>query len=247
MKQFLLVVLFLGEVSPTLAAVGSRGVTYYVKPSKTTECPGQPCETLNDYLDNMASELNRQKNVTMLFLNGNHSLDDGAQRPLIYTPIIRMIGENENVKVVASDLELNASAYHPKLLNNNVVTIESLVLINWKLLVSMAVYYPTPMMFNIVTTTMHNCWIDTSPATDTHLYIEQSILQGGQYNFRLNSTLVASRFENANMLIDGRDLQTENCTFFNTPVLAQYSQNILLSGITLFFYYYDFSNCFFLQ
>jgi predicted outer membrane repeat protein len=182
----------------------------------------------------MASELNRQNNVTMLFLNGNHSLDDRAQSPLIYTPIIRMIGENENVKVVASDLELNASAYHLKLLNNNVVTIESLVLINWKLLVSMAINYPTPMMFNIVTTTMHNCWIDTFPAIHTHLYIEQSILQGGQYNFRLNSTLVASRFENANMLIDGRDLQTENCTFFNTPVLAQYSQNILLSGITVF-------------
>lgn len=116
MKLFLLVVFLLGEVSPNLqlaaAAVESHGVMHYVKSSTTTKCPGQPCETLNNYLDNMASELNRQKNVTLLFLNGSHSLDDRPQPPLIFTPIFWMIGESEQVKVVASDLELNASAYH---------------------------------------------------------------------------------------------------------------------------------------
>ena len=92
MKLFLLVLLvifLLGEVSPNLqlaAAESDHGVTYYVKSSKTTKCPGQPCETLNNYLDNMASELNRQKNVTLLFLSGSHSLDDRPQPPLIFTP-----------------------------------------------------------------------------------------------------------------------------------------------------------------
>ena len=141
-----------------------------------------------------------------------------------------MIGESEQVKVVASDLELNASAYHLKLLENNVVTIENLVLINWKLLVSMATVYPAPMMFNIGAATMQNCWIDTTSATHTQLIIEQSILQGGQYNFHLNSTLMASRFENANMLID-RGLQAEDCTFFNTPIVAQYTHVLLLGTV----------------
>ena len=232
MKLFLLVIFLLGEVSPNLqlaAAESDHGVTYYVKSSKTTKCPGQPCETLNDYLDS-ASELNRQKNVTLLFLSGSHSLDDRPQTPLIFTPIFRMIGESEQVKVVASDLELNASAYHLKLLYNNVVIIENLILINWKLLVSMATDYPAPMMFTIVAATMQNCWIDTTSATHTQLIIEQSILQGGQYNFHLNSTLVASRFENANMLMD-RGLQAEDCTFFNTPIVAQYTHVLLLGTV----------------
>ena len=60
MKLFLLMIFLLGEVSPNLqlaAAESDHGVTYYVKSSTITKCPGQPCETLNDYLDNMASEL----------------------------------------------------------------------------------------------------------------------------------------------------------------------------------------------
>ena len=53
----------------------------------------------------------------------------------------------------------------------------------------------------------------------------------GQYNFRLNSTLTVSRFENANVLTD-RGLQAEDCTFFNTPIVVQYTY-LLLLGTTV--------------
>ena len=182
MKHFLLLVLVLQLEGVSLRLVAARtepGVTYYVKPSKTSKCPGQPCETLNDYLDNMASEINRRKNVTLLFLNGSHSLNDRAQSPQIMTSIFRMIGESENVNVVASELELNPSAYHFMLVGNNVATIQNLVAVNWKLMVLMNFDNLSPGIFNVTAAKMQNCWFETSYESHTQIYIEQSILQGG--------------------------------------------------------------------
>ena len=228
--MYLSLVLLLGEVSLILAANYSNaepGVTYYVKPSKITKCPGQPCETLNEYLDNMASEINRQKNVTMLFLNGTHSLDDRAQPPMITTAVIRMIGENEKVAIVASDLDGNALVYHLILMNNKEVTFQNLVIINWKSRVIMDL---DSLTFNIVSATLQNCWFETYEV-HPQVCIEQSVLQGGQYNFRSKSKFKASRFENVNMLIEN-DLQAEDNMFLNTPILAQ-NIHVLLSGTTV--------------
>lgn len=51
-----------------------EGVVYYVKPSSATPCPGQPCETLQYLFDNINTTINQHSNVTLIFLNGNHSV-----------------------------------------------------------------------------------------------------------------------------------------------------------------------------
>ena len=52
-------------------------VTYYVKPSQSSSpvsCPtGQLCETLQYYLNDVDSMINQQEDVTMIFLEGNHT------------------------------------------------------------------------------------------------------------------------------------------------------------------------------
>ena len=82
----------------SLMVSGEPGVTYYVKPSESTKCPGQPCETLNYYLKNVDTTINKEKNLTMIFLNGTHSLDCQilTDNPVIKTPVMRMVGESES-------------------------------------------------------------------------------------------------------------------------------------------------------
>ena len=87
-----------------------------------------------------------------------------------------MIGESENVNVVASELELNPSAYHFMLVGNNVATIQNLVAVNWKLMVLMNFDNLSPGIFNITAAKMQNCWFETSYESHTQIYIEQSIL-----------------------------------------------------------------------
>ena len=165
-----------------------------------------------------------------MFLNGTHFLDNRAQSPMITTPVIRMIGENEKVKVVASDLEWNTLAYHFVMMTNNEVTFQNLVIVNWKLRVIMDLDYIMPVIFNVVSATLQNCWFETS-GIHPQVRIEQSVLQGGRYDFHSNSLLKLSRFENVNMLIEN-DVQAEDCTFLNTPILAQ-NIRVLLSGTTV--------------
>ena len=231
MKSHLLLTLPLLQALVILAKTSEiSGVTYYVKPSKTTECPGQPCETLNYYLANMLNEINHQKNVTMVFLNGNHSLSQQSQSPMITTSVIQMIGESKKTKVVASDLEWNALAYHLVIMNNKQVYFQNLVIVNWKVRVIMDVDVLTPLTFNFLRATLQDCWFEIS---DIHLQvdIEQSVLQGGRYDFRSTCVLKASRFENVNMLIE-HAVRAEDCTFLNTPLLAQ-NIHILISGTTI--------------
>ena len=47
--------------------------TYYVKPTNDTQCPGEPCLTLSQYIQESGKYF--ISNTTMLFLPGEHQLD----------------------------------------------------------------------------------------------------------------------------------------------------------------------------
>jgi predicted outer membrane repeat protein len=95
------------------------GAAYCVKPSTSSDCDGhscQQCETLSFYLtERSITNLNKQENVTLYFLNGTHSgncsfINHSANPKLIkLTPQTQlvMIGENHNVNVRCLLLELN--------------------------------------------------------------------------------------------------------------------------------------------
>ena len=100
MKSFLLFHLLVLDLAVlSLMVSGEPGVTYYVKPSQSTKCPGQPCETMNYYLKRVNTTINKEKKLTMILLNGNHSLDTPFFKDnlAIKTPIIKMIGESETI------------------------------------------------------------------------------------------------------------------------------------------------------
>ena len=109
------------------------GATYCVKPTPSSGCDGhscQQCETLSFYLtERSVTNINKQKNVTLYFLNGTHSgncalIDHSVLPPLIklapQTQLV-MIGENRNVIVRCLRLYFDEIAF---------VQLEKLVVIN---------------------------------------------------------------------------------------------------------------------
>lgn len=83
--------------------------TYYVKPTPDTECPGQPCETLQYYLDNINTS-NRSSprvvnvdydDITVIFLNGTHGINTSIESSvniILSQSTLRIIGQ-ENVTI----------------------------------------------------------------------------------------------------------------------------------------------------
>lgn len=104
-----------------LRVTPSTGVVYYVRPSITTQCPSQPCETLQYYFDNVHTTINQQHNVTMIFLPGTHTVTNVSV--VVNVLIVEMKGaDNQNVTV-------NGSTNHG-LVWINFVNVSSLRLMN---------------------------------------------------------------------------------------------------------------------
>ena len=102
-----------------------EGVTYYVKPSQSSQCPCRPCETMQYYCDNVNTTLNQQKNITMIFLTGNHAIYSNLDIITVTVPVIRMIGESEGVRVQSVNFQLF------DFLNNTMVVFQNLKLFGW--------------------------------------------------------------------------------------------------------------------
>ena len=56
-------------------SANSQQAHYYITPSLSVHCPGNPCLTLPQLTDNSTSYLGNETNVSLTFLPGNHSLD----------------------------------------------------------------------------------------------------------------------------------------------------------------------------
>ena len=56
-------------------SANSQQADYYITPSLSVHCPGDPCLTLPQLAANSTSYLGNQTNISLFFLPGNHSLD----------------------------------------------------------------------------------------------------------------------------------------------------------------------------
>ena len=57
-------------------SANSQQVRYYITPSPSVHCPGDPCLTLAQFAADSISYLGNEINVSLSFLPGNHSLDE---------------------------------------------------------------------------------------------------------------------------------------------------------------------------
>ena len=57
------------------SAANSQQAHYYITPSLSVHCPGDPCLTLPQLAANSTSYLGNETNISLSFLPGNHSLD----------------------------------------------------------------------------------------------------------------------------------------------------------------------------
>jgi predicted outer membrane repeat protein len=104
-----------GILSVNLAAGGEEAVIFCVKPSHppTTNCSReecQQCNTLQYYLENMNTTINMLENVTLLFLNGTHFINDSIYSVNMIAPLIEMKGESCNVSINGSSCFLSISS-----------------------------------------------------------------------------------------------------------------------------------------
>ena len=84
-----------------------KGQTYYVKAREDADCPNQPCEILEDYLDTTLSNgltTIRAQYITLVFLNGTHSIRSAHNNYNItihiFRSVLNIVGEkNHNVIV----------------------------------------------------------------------------------------------------------------------------------------------------
>ena len=97
-----------------ITTIPSQSATFYVKPTPNTTCPGQPCETLQYYLD---SRVYTQKciqnlnlitsDVTMIFMSGVHTINGTSTNRVnigfsicISSSSVNLMGqERNNVKI----------------------------------------------------------------------------------------------------------------------------------------------------
>ena len=201
-----------------------EGVTYYVKPSQSSQCPGQPCETMQYYFVNFNTTLNNQTNITMIFLTGNHTVTSQDAYPVITVPVIRMIGESE------ADVTLSRGEAGPLVFSNDtMVVFKNLKLIDlWYIEIQSS-------NFQMSSVILLNCYIVfDSVAYET--IVEKSVSKGGRWLLATYSELVLSNctFQDMDFFeIDSLDVsRVRDCTFINTQLSTQSS--VIISGTTVF-------------
>ena len=133
--MFVLLLMIVCGCSSTVHA-GSGG-TYFVKPSiPSTTCPGQPCYTLEYYVQN-APEVFTQSNVTLKFLSGVHLLDYDQPVKIKYVENFAMFGAEIRdgntgaweIPIPSSEIRCRGSFGFEITFSNN-VTIQNLLFTN---------------------------------------------------------------------------------------------------------------------
>ena len=128
MKSFLLLSLLLGEL---FLISSGQGVTFCVKPNSTDTCSPedhcQQCQTLQYYCENAysTSGINKQNNVTMIFMEGTHTLNVSGSYSgcSIIVPTLSMKGKSkDNVSLI---IDGDVSFY-----THNIISMENLTMLN---------------------------------------------------------------------------------------------------------------------
>ena len=131
----ILSILFYFLLQDIFPVIPATGIVYYVMPTSpnTTNCPGQPCQTLQYYFENVDTAVNNQKNVTMIFMSGTHTTSVGFV--FITVPIINMTGEGQGVLLNTSSngdmVEISSLSFD----SFTEVSLSNIVTINWEFMI----------------------------------------------------------------------------------------------------------------
>ena len=184
----------------------ATGIVYYVKSTSpnTTNCTGQPCQTLQYYFDNVNTTINNQKNVTMIFMDGNHHVV--LEYVEVTVPVMSMKGESQGVFLDCGFMRLNFNNFTEVDLSNIMIELSELVVLN--------------------TNTLQTSRFSMSSVTS---YQSQLLISTINTSFRFDSC----EFQDSFLSIDvGKaSVSIENCTLTESPLSAQYS-NVVFSGIS---------------
>ena len=219
--------LLVGILIFSLMVSGEPGVTYYVNPSQSTKCPGQPCETLNYYLKNVDTTINKEKNLTMIFLNGNHSLDGQilTVNPVIRTPVIKMIGESENATSIIESGKVVV------FYNNFIICLRNLIFISFDLNALSKQLNPTFLVSSVKILSVFTWKIfDFKFVVENTELVDGTILQSGDHEV-LTMTLCKLELVDIFMSKNSK-IELVDCTFLNFPLDVE--TDIIVSGTTIF-------------
>ena len=194
--------------------IPATGIVYYVKPSSpdTAKCPGQPCQTLQYYFENVHTTINQQKYVNMIFMDGTHTVPELASPSIvIQVPVINMTGESQGVILNGSN------QYGATWLNFNGFTevyFSNIVMIKWGMNVD-----------NLEI-------LSRFAMSSMNLSQSQLTISTTNTSFKFDSC----EFQDHCLLsldVDGANVIMENCKLAMTSLNILYS-NVIVSGISQF-------------
>ena len=225
MKNHLFFLILVGECCRIVSSEPDSEVTYYVKPTNghSTECPGQPCQTLNYYLKNIDTTINGEMNLSMIYLNSNHSIDVqqiGIPIKTIKTPFIRMVGQGDNVTIIVAE----KLSFVLEFTQNYEIYLKNLVLVDFYLLTKSSSDLPTP-IFHMSSLKVFDVQLRIS---DFKIFVNNSELRGGLIWLPLHSVLKMCNFVQVLVQLFSK-VEIEDCTFFSTPLQVFTGTDVLFT------------------
>ena len=188
--------------------IPATGILYYVKPSPaTTKCPGEPCDTLQHYFENVHTAINQQKNVTMIFMDGTHAVHFTVSI-VITVPVVNMTGVSHNT-ILNGSSSMSGATW----LNFNSFTevyLSDLVMARWAMTV-LNTNTSRFMMLSII------------------LYQSQLTISTTNTSFRFDSCEFYD--EELSIDVDRASVTMENCKLTRNSLSVQHS-TVVLSGIS---------------
>ena len=214
--QSLSIFLFLFFSGPELVTP-SKDELFYVTPTQppNPECPqNSPCQTLQYYFDNstVLRDFDSNTKLTLMFLNGNHTLTLCLCTRLVILPAkLAIVGLKGSV-VVIHNMEVDFQVFQ--------LTIDNIVLHNGEILISEPYYY----------------WISLSPGIDISLHAVKLIECSLFVPSLASGDLVELQTYNSQLsLASSSNVTFTNCSFhgFNGGLYPSLTRNPIKTTITI--------------
>ena len=218
--------------------IPATGIVYYVKPTNTTKCPGQPCQTLQYYFENVNTVINNQKNVTMIFMSGTHSVHlQLDQVSISVVPVINMEGESQGVILNGSSVEDRSMTL--LFLGSAEVYLSNISMAQWTLIVttdassrfvtmSLVHLHQSQLLLSAINTNT-SFKFDSCEFHDSSLYIDVDIASVVMENCKLARYSISVR--GSNVVFSGISQFTGTN---QSSAISSYFSNITLSGEVVF-------------